>query len=73
MIQKLGHTYQFEVGINLAFKRPVVLSASPILKGQADETEAGENSKLFATRLREDHEDIEDVLCDNEELPSPES
>jgi hypothetical protein len=48
--------------------------ASPTWKARVDkEAEMGVCPTLFATRLNKDHEDIEDILFDNEELASPES
>lgn len=68
MVQDMGHTYQFEAGS----KAPVRSSSSdwPTL---IEETGANAKPKLFDTKLNADHEDIEDILCDNEALTSPDS
>jgi hypothetical protein len=70
MVQNSGHAYQFETRI----KRPAEVLAWPGITVPDDqETETDVKHKSLATRLNEDHDDIEDILYNNEELTSPES
>ncbi|CZS92510.1 related to vacuolar sorting protein VPS1, dynamin, and related proteins [Rhynchosporium agropyri] len=92
MIQKSGHTYQFETmstvsRVKSATKKGQKLPntfqfgtvaeqevpGSPTWQSQVpEEVESGSTSAFCNTRLNKDHEDIGDILSDNEELISPE-
>ena len=69
MVEELGHTYLFDARI----EAPVEVIARPPLKGLDGESEAVSMTMLFDTRLKEGHDDLEDILCDNQELNSPDS
>ncbi|KAH6675980.1 hypothetical protein B0J14DRAFT_478419 [Halenospora varia] len=70
MVEEMGHTYQFEAAIK---SLPEPLVWHPLKFSSDQETETGGHPKLFATRLNDNHEEIEDILCDNEELDLPKS